>query len=310
MKVTSELLKKYYTDSCTESEKKAIEEWKNSPEIDIKLPLEDSMESIEDEVWQNISLKILEDNSIKKNLLQQKTTIKLKNLMVAASVVLLIGFGVTKLLQQSNTVNYQTSAGQIKTITLNDGTLVHLNANSTFKTPKEFAQDSRMVFLTGEAYFEVTKDSLRPFFVTTDKSQTKVLGTKFNLSAYPNEKVTLTLNEGKVLFSDSNQIQKLILTTNNQATIYKGLLKKTIVSPEKYNRWKDGKIYFNSIPFATVIRKIERHYGVKITVKKASLKNYLCKGSYNNTSLKTLLDDLSFVLLFKYTIERKSVTLY
>src|SRR5690606_22979981 len=86
----------------------------------------------------------------------------------------------------------QTSAGQIKNITLSDGTLVYLNANSILKIPKKFTGNRRIISLTGEAYFEVVKDSLRPFTVQTQKSETTVLGTKFNLSAYANESAIVT----------------------------------------------------------------------------------------------------------------------
>ena len=116
---------------------------------------------------------------------------------IAATIMLLVGIGIfIKFFNNHHT--YKTALGEVQTITLHDGSRIFLNAGSEQRVPDKFAETTRFVWLEGEGFFEVAKDSLHPFIVETEKTRTEVLGTKFNMSAYANEAVILTLNEKKV----------------------------------------------------------------------------------------------------------------
>lgn len=300
MKITSEILDKYAKNNCTTTEKEAVELWLESPlENETESPLATS-KFLEHKLWHNI---------------QQKTTAKRKRKMwwaVAASIVLLISLdGYHQFLNPNKIITYHTLAGEKETIILSDGTKIYLNANSSFSAPRKFTRGTRMVTLKGEAYFEVTKDSLQPFIIHTSDSKTTVLGTKFNLTAYQNEPTILTLNEGKVAFNNLNHIQDaLVLLPNEQGRIDSKQLSKIHVNPKRYNGWIDNHFYFNNDSVLSIIHKIERAYGVSIQTTNKKLLTQRYRGSYKNPSLNTLLNDLSFVLRFKYQIKNRLVTIY
>ena len=88
------------------------------------------------------------------------------------------------------------------------------------------------------------------------------------------------------------------------------MMKKRKVIPKHYNSWIHNKLYFNNEPFIAIANKIERIYNVTIKIQKEKLKEEIYRGMYNNPSLETLLDDLSFVLKFNYKIEGKKVTIF
>lgn len=156
-------------------------------------------------------------------------------------------------------------------ITLQDGTKVWLNAGSSLRFPASFAGNERNVTLTGEAYFEVAKDKARPFLVTTATgSETpmtvKVLGTHFNINAYPDEQQnTVTLLEGavKVDYGPSNAL----LAPGKEAILNKttGRLHTADGDTESAIAWKNGYFIFDNEKVESIMRQISRWYDVEIT---------------------------------------------
>lgn len=157
-------------------------------------------------------------------------------------------------------------------ITLSDGTLVHLNAGSSIKFPVAFLKNKvRKVFLSGEAYFEVTHDKRNAFVVNANKLDIQVYGTKFNLTNYPEDKSTdVVLVEGSVSLTQSG----LTVKNNNEVFLtpgFKGTFDKENkkISNEKvntslYTSWMTGNLVFRQEPFENIIQKLERHYNVII----------------------------------------------
>ncbi|REG98414.1 FecR family protein [Flavobacterium aquicola] len=308
MKITPEILKKYASQQCSEQENKIVERWlktenQTENEEDVNVP-----DFLEEKIWTNIKSTIAVEPEKKETIFQKKTT-----WAIAASIALLIGLTFFKQSSSSpeEILVCQTLAGEMKNFTLSDGTLVHLNANSFLKIPKKFTANTRIVTLAGEAYFEVAKDSLRPFTIKTKKSETTVLGTKFNLSAYADEQTTLTLDEGKVSFkSKTNTTKPIIILPNEQAVLTDESLIKSTVNTKYYKGWMSNTLYFNNESFSSIAHKIERGYGVEIQIKKLQLENQLYKGEFNNPNIETLLDDLSYVLKFKYEIKENHIIIY
>lgn len=309
MKITSELLKKYAENKCTREENDVIEKWLNTSKIDIEDIEIKKNKFQEEKLWKNIKKSIPSELEKEQQL---KIIPKNKFLWIAASVAIFISLFTYQIFLRNDFTSYKTLAGEVKKILLEDGTKVFLNAKSELKIPKQFSKTERRVTLHGEGYFEVFKDSLLPFIIKTEKYQTKVLGTKFNLFAYTNENIVLTLNEGKVLFTDTkNSLEKgITLLPNEQIVVEKGMMKKRKAIPKHYNSWIHNKLYFNNEPFIAIANKIERIYNVTIKIQKEKLKEETYRGMYNNPSLETLLDDLSFVLKFNYKIEGKKVTIF
>lgn len=159
--------------------------------------------------------------------------------------------------------------GKTSEILLPDGTRVYLNAGSRLVYPEFFNDKNREVFLVGEAFFEVIEDKTHPFVVQTTDLRIKVLGTKFNVSAYPSENVIETvLTEGKVRLEQNNS-GLFSLTTdllpNQLAAFYKvsGEVKLQNVNVDNYTLWKDGVFKFESTDLNRVVKRLERYYNIR-----------------------------------------------
>ena len=213
------------------------------------------------------------------------------------------------------TVTKQSPWGQ-KTITwLEDGTKVHLNAGSTIKYPSIFSDSTRQVSIEGEAYFEVAKDAARPFIVNTEKVKTTVLGTIFNVRAYPDEdKVEVAVAEGVVRVETEGESQKESkILRINQMNSYDMLNRKSQlmeIDPEDVFAWTNGVISFKEANIDEIVKTLERWYGVtfRIQVKLNRDKDFTFR--YKNKPLKEILDGLSFAYGFEYKIDDKTITLY
>lgn len=159
-----------------------------------------------------------------------------------------------------------TVKGQTYIFTLPDGTKVWLNADSKISFAQQFVKGKREVFLEGEAYFEVTKNKLKPFIVTSRNQQVEVLGTHFNVSSYENEgNVKTTLVEGSVRVRQTGVMKnEVLLNPSQQATNSLNGLKISHVDAREVLDWKNDGFAFHGGDFATAMRKIARWYNVEI----------------------------------------------
>jgi hypothetical protein len=159
--------------------------------------------------------------------------------------------------------------GKSSEIILADGTKVYLNAGSRFVYPEEFQDKNREVFLSGEAFFEVAHDKEHPFIVQTTDIRVKVLGTRFNVSAYPTDDVIETvLTEGKVKLGQNGTVffpETMELNPNQLAVFYKSTKETRLmtVDADNYTLWKDGVFKFESIDLGRVVKKLERYFNIQ-----------------------------------------------
>ncbi|WP_333626293.1 FecR domain-containing protein [Sphingobacterium siyangense] len=163
-----------------------------------------------------------------------------------------------------------TPLGGIYQITLPDGTKVWLNAGSSLKYPMSFAKNERRVRLEGEAFFEVTKDSARPFKVLSKGQEIEVLGTAFNVNAYPdNTAIKTTLVNGKVkLSNDKRYSEAIYLLPGQQSTnTNNGKIQLANVDTAPFTAWKEGLFYFDETPLSDALQQIGRWYNVEVKYK-------------------------------------------
>lgn len=163
-----------------------------------------------------------------------------------------------------------TPLGGIYQITLPDGTKVWLNAGSSLKYPMSFAKNERRVRLEGEAFFEVTKDSARPFKVLSKGQEIEVLGTAFNVNAYPdNTAIKTTLVKGKVkLSNDKRYSEAIYLLPGQQSTnTNNGKIQLANVDTAPFTAWKEGLFYFDETPLSDALQQIGRWYNVEVKYK-------------------------------------------
>jgi transmembrane sensor len=152
-------------------------------------------------------------------------------------------------------------------IMLSDGTRVWLNAESSLTYPLHFDDTERVVRLTGEGYFEVTKNRSVPFIVMSRDQRVKVLGTSFNVTAYGDEAITkTTLVEGKVEVSllENDRRQSAMLLPGNQAVLRQNTINVAKVDVFAETAWKDGRFYFHHAELRDVMRDICRWYNVEV----------------------------------------------
>jgi transmembrane sensor len=204
----------------------------------------------------------------------------------------------------------ENSKGRKSTLFLPDGTVVNLNAASSIKYQENFYDSARVIYLDGEAFFDVAKDA-RPFVVYVDNLSITALGTSFNVNAYSNaDEVAVSLASGKVLVEGHSHDGKLLLEPGQQVRYQKAsdkLVKVEGFSARAVCGWKDGIIHFRSAGFPEVVSRLELWYGVKFEINKQSPLLWSYTGEFRNQSLKSVLESLSFSHNFNYQINDTTV---
>jgi transmembrane sensor len=205
--------------------------------------------------------------------------------------------------------------GKTFEVQLSDGTIVHLNSGTSLRYPVHFLKNqSRQVFLIGEAYFEVAKDKAHPFTVNTQEVNVEVLGTKFNVNTYTEDVTTdVVLVEGKVsLYKDKK-------TTENQVYLTPGLKGSTTRGQEKittenvntdyYTAWVKGSLVFKNASFNDIIKKLERHYNVTFINKNKILGKEIFNARFDNESIEVVLKYFSDSYAIDYKINKDKITI-
>lgn len=196
----------------------------------------------------------------------------------------------------------ETPRGGTYDVTLPDGTLVKLNAGTLLTYPTVFAKDRREVNLTGEAYFEVAKRQGQPFVVTTKNQQVAVLGTHFNVRAYPDATVTkTTLLEGKVRVKEMLKGRELLLSPGDQAVRKGTELSRRAVDVQQELAWVYGRFNFDGKSLREVMDELSRWYAVDVVYKGEIPDVSFFGGTFRTSRLSSILkilkdQDLSYQL--------------
>lgn len=300
------------------------------------------------ELWQKINAAIDEDGEANRKGKLYFWRNVLKYAAVVAITALLTWFArnisepaVKPNLAVAEEVKYNevsVSFGSKSRIVLPDGSVVILNSGSKLRYPAQFEQNSRNVYLEGEGFFEVEKKTSQPFFVKTKGITVKVLGTKFNVKCYNDEKtIETTLVSGKVeIFANKENKQaeakKIVLEPNQQALFYKeseelGInaqqqnvgerdeLKdfpveiKSKVDIVEATSWKDNRLVFRDEKFLELATRLERWYDVKIDIKDDELKTILFSGTFQKESIEQALNALKLIIPFHYEMKMNQITI-
>lgn len=209
-------------------------------------------------------------------------------------------------------IEISVAYGETRHLFLPDSSEIWINSGSSIKYPKVFTDDQRQIYLKGEAYFSVKKNPAKPFIVKTEPLSVKVLGTKFNVKAYPgDENVTTTLTSGKVEVSTPLQ-ESQILRPNEQLTynINTSAMNIEQVLPVETDAWLAGQILFINSSFNEIKQTLERHFNVTIDDKTAipASRSYTVKFLKGET-LTEILDVLKDVVGFTYLQQGEKIVL-
>ena len=261
------------------------------------------------EVLNNVSQEIVAERSTKKYSLP----IYKRLLRIAAVILLPLLLTLTLVLYHQNTgyeklisQEYRVSAekGERSTLILPDGTKVILNSSSTISYQASFQKENRLVHLSGEAYFEVTRDSEGcPFIVRTDAADIKVLGTSFNVCSNPGDdffETSLVRGSVEILPAQKN-CKKMILKPNQKVRLNKLTNQWVLSNTDLWmeTAWRRGDLVFRSQPLSSVIERLESYYGVTIQIE-GTYPEGLFTGSFHEADVNPVLVNLQQHYNFTY----------
>lgn len=289
------LLDEFYRHQLTQSER----EWAFSDSERIRM-----------EIFEALNQAIDAEELPKKSIQSRRW------LRVAASVTILLAAALTLYLTRStptqiNYITTSTQRGEQRTETLPDGSIVHLNAESSIIFPETFTStNDRNIQLTGEAFFEVAKDETKPFVIHSANLITTVLGTSFNVRAYPEEStVAVTVATGRVSIraggDDNIKHVEELLAPGEQGVFDKlsTRIEKSSVNAEKYLAWKDGTILMENTSLEEAAEILGRWYNAEFVFRNPELKKCTIDGKFRNDQLENILENLRFLVGLEYRIE-------
>ena len=194
-------------------------------------------------------------------------------------------------------------------IILPDGTDVWLNSGSKINYELPFVRETRKLTLSGEAFLHVKKNESSPFLVNSGEERIEVLGTQFNVKAYPEDnQIEVALKEGSVKFCFTNSSGKKIFTRlkpNNYLVLNRSDKKLSIENKEldNYMLWTKNILIFNNTPMLEVAKTLERWYGVTVIIKDDEIKNYKFTTIFENETISRILEllELTSPISIKYT---------
>lgn len=203
--------------------------------------------------------------------------------------------------------------GERSQVTLYDGTKVWMNSGTTLKFPVIFNQNQRKVTIEGEAFFDVAKDEKNPFVVHANQVEIKVLGTRFNVCAYPDEnQLYATLEEGTIEAKNGFSKERVQLKPGEQLALNLQTKKMAVnrVDTELYTSWKENLLRFQDAPFSEVITKMERWYDVDIEIDPAINVNKKYNMSIKTESLREMLRLIALTTPIAYEINEGKVSIH
>ena len=321
-----ELSIKSITGNINDTEKKLLNDWLNESELDRrefeklgsiwKSTLPDNLPELPalDSEWMKLN-EMIKSSEKKNNIagatvekifefIQFNFLPKLRPVVSAAILLFFIVSGILLLNLKVPSVEIKiisTARNERINVSLPDGSLINLNANSTIEYPESFSKKNRDVNLKGEAFFSVARDALHPFVIRTANATVTVLGTKFDVCS--RGKLTkVFVKEGKVnLANDKSDPKSVKLTSGQMGLIIKDEAPVTENAGFNYlPGWINGKLEFNRTRISAVLKEVERFYNVKIKIEDAGLNNLTLTGTFENTNVDSVLTMICLAADLKY----------
>ncbi|HEX3008708.1 MAG TPA: FecR domain-containing protein, partial [Bacteroidales bacterium] len=269
-------------------------------------------------------------------------------LRIAAVMLILIAVGMLsyragsqkEIPSPTDFTEIQAPLGSRTRVNLPDGTKVWLNSGSLLRFANSFNKTERSVTITGEGYFDVSHNKKLPFVVNTKEIRIKVIGTAFNIKAYPddglvettlergslaietvmangktvpktvlepNQRATFVKNEGKIHLSDVDKEVTKKINNEIKTPIKEQLLISKKIDTKIFTAWKDNKLVFRNEPFESLVIKLERWYGVNIEIKDEEINNYHFNGTFEKETIQDVLNIIHFALPIQYEVAHDQV---
>nr|WP_068891312.1 FecR domain-containing protein [Pedobacter panaciterrae] len=222
---------------------------------------------------------------------------------------------------------YSSGNAVRKTIILSDGTVITLAKHTSIKINNAFDEGKRELWLTGEAFFDVKHDAAHPFIVHTSFNDIKVLGTTFNIKAYPHSKITETsLIHGSVRIDSKNNPGRFVILKPNQKVISSNQSEtKDIAISKEYKvfalqtdsfskqpeetKWIRNRLDIDNLPLSAIAKKLQAWYGIEVLIVDEDVKDYRYSGTFENETVVKTLEALQLSYPFKFEIENNKITI-
>lgn len=317
------LIDKFFRNDCPPETQQKFRNWLLDPES--KAEKEKAMEDL----WENEPAKANEStyrelNELHKRMGAQKQSLPFALYLRRIAAILLLpllgAFGSYFYLTQLHPTNLEPELkecfvpyGEHKQVDLPDGTKVWLNSGSLLVYAKELKGERRVLFLNGEANFEVAKDPNRPFLVKTAHMTVEALGTVFNLNAYSDQDVVIaTLEKGKIRVSPCSKDKTDLILSPDEQIIYNHRLEQVNhnqVDAQRVLKWTDGYLFFQQASFDQIAKTIERRFNVTVNYETGRFAGRSFTMKFNpNEGLEQVLDVMKEMIKgFSYKIKEDKV---
>ncbi len=265
-----------------------------------------------DAAWSNVNrhisatpLKVVHSGPSQKHM-----AFRILKYAAGIAAVMLIFFSVFQVSQSNHKfiISSALKNGIAVPVALSDGSHISLHSGSEVKYPEKFGSDRREVYFWGEAFFEIASDPTRPFVIETGDARIKVLGTSFNVKAYPGAGITeVVVNTGTVLFyyvDESNNILGQIVLHKGDKGIYNHTshkLSRMLNDDLNYISWETGILVFNETSLDKVMDVVGKKYGVTFRMYDSELSRLKLTATFDNESLDSVLEILSLVHKLQFT---------
>jgi len=292
------ILSKHFLKETSKLEEQQIKEFRKENATEYK---------ILKKLWNRGNLGVKDfDSANAWNIIQEKVANKkqkttrvvpiyksLRQIAAIAAILIIGGFAsyyfvkknqITEIIAEKTSVTENT-----KVILLSDGSKVWLSRNATLKYPEKFGKLKRDVELTGEAFFEISKNLKKPFVVNTSNSSIQVLGTSFNVNSN-SEKTEVTVTTGTVKVTNTDKSNNVIITKGFSASVSGLEVNKYQTENPNYLSWKTGKFVFDNVEIERVIDDLNTYYQEQLRIEGGSKNDCLLTVSFNKTKLKEIID--------------------
>lgn len=315
------LLQKFKDGLCTPEESDRIKNWYDSfDDLPHELDDKDAQQAADEAAYRALIQLFWESDLQQKN--QTRSGFVYNLLRIAACLIVgcTIYFIISHLKKPQPAsityTSYSTQKGERKEIQLPDQSVVTLNAASTIQIASDFGIKDRKVLLQGEAFFQVSKDKTRPFIIKTGKIQTRVVGTSFDIDAYPDENsITVAVNTGKVQVEKEEATGNKLIgrdLTHNHLLIYNlktDTYRHIQADADLLNAWRTNKLVFNQASITHIAHVLERSYNIHIVVTGKPQGVNLYTVIFDNYSLDKLLPLLSELSGVTYELKNNQLIL-
>jgi len=316
--INPDLIAKYLAGEASETEKNEVERWLDADPAN-RTTLSNLKKAMRPEYSKMDFKETLEVDwlSLQGRIQQRQTRETVERstpawLKIAASALIFIVAGLGSwytVKNLSDTSHEIVSADTVKHITLPDGTDVWMNSNTTISVDGDFGEGERKIALSGEAYFEVSKDKNNPFIITSGEITTRVVGTSFQVSHQMGESVNVTVTEGKVLVARAG-LSSVLLETGEIAVydVVSETLRKDENEDLNFLAWQTGIIRFRAESLKEVCAFLRRHYKADVRLVDSALAQKKVTTVFDHVNVDEALSILSATLDLKIT--RRDSTIY